>query len=143
MRNYFKCSLATTLRCFFSSCCVVAVTGTVFSPSAGAASPEGAATIAKRKFCVIIRPASSGKMPIESRPLLQDDRTSSAHDDNPLVSFFKGQVRKIGFGVPQSFSVTQVIPARIPERAPSARGHRSPAAARARMPRRGCGSGRG
>jgi hypothetical protein len=49
-------------------------------------------------------------MPAESRPLPRNDRPSSDNVDGPLVSFFKGQVKKIGFGAPKSFSLTPVIP---------------------------------
>jgi hypothetical protein len=48
-------------------------------------------------------------MPVQSRPLPQDDHSSSDKTGYPLVSFFKGQIKKIGFGAPKSFSVTQVI----------------------------------
>jgi hypothetical protein len=49
-------------------------------------------------------------MPAESRPLPRNDRPSSDNVDGPLVSFFKGQVKKIGFGAPKSFSIRHVIP---------------------------------
>jgi len=109
MRKCIKSSLLTSIRCLFSCCCVVAVTGAVLTPSAKAASSDLSATVGKKKFCVIVRPLSPGNRPVDSRPLLQDDRSSSSHVDGPLVSFFKGQVNKIGFGAPKCFSVTQVI----------------------------------
>jgi hypothetical protein len=107
--NCIKDYMLTSIRCFFSCCCVVAVAGAVLTPSAKAASSEGTSTVGSKKFCVIIRPLSPGKKPVDSRPLLPDSRSSSSHVDGPLVSFFKGQVKKIGFGAPKSFSVTQVI----------------------------------
>jgi hypothetical protein len=121
MRKCIKVSLLSSVRCLFSCCCVVAVAGAVFTPSARAASPDGSAAVDGKKFCVIVRPAAPGKRPVDARPLLQDGRPSPSQADNPLVSFFKGQVKKIGFGVPKSFSVTQVNPAAMPERAVSGR----------------------
>lgn len=127
MKKSIKYSFLTSIRCLFSCCCVVAVTGAVLTPSARASSSEAPATVGQRKFCVIIRPLSPGKRPIDSRPLLNDDRTSSSPIDGPLVSFFKGQVKKIGFGAPKSFSVTQMIAPSLTETALSASEAANPA----------------
>jgi hypothetical protein len=108
MRNCIKNSLLTSIRCLFSCCCIAAVTGVVLAPSAKAAGSDLSATVGKKKFCVIIRPLSPGNRNVDSRPLVQDDSSSSTDVDGPLVSFFKGQVKKVGFGAPKSFAVTQV-----------------------------------
>jgi hypothetical protein len=113
MRKSIKFSLLTSIRCLFSCYCVVAMTAAVLTPSARAATNDGSTKVAKKKFCVIIRPASHGEMPVESRPHLQNDRPSSDKVGYPLVSFFKGQVKKIGFGAPKSFSIKQMIPSSL------------------------------
>jgi hypothetical protein len=91
--------------------------GIAFIPSAGSASSDLSAKVAQEKYCVIIRPAASGEFSADQRPPVHGHPLSPDHAGNPLVSFFRGQVKKVGFGAPKSFSITQVIPHSLPEEA--------------------------